>query len=223
MAETKKLTWDQVGERAFETGVEKGVVYPAVNGEYPKGAAWNGLIGISQSPSGAESTPLYANNKKYLNLMSDEQFGFSISAYTYPDEFAACDGSAQLAKGVKVGQQPRNSFGMSYVTKNGNDTNGAENGYTIHLVYGATASPSSKDYKTTNDSVEAMELSWEATCVPVEVPGMKKPSAHIEIESKKVTPEQLKSLEDMLYGTESAEARLPLPTELVTIFRANAA
>lgn len=223
MADTKRLVWDQTGERVYETGTEKGVLYPCADGAYPKGAAWNGLTGVSQNPSGAEATPLYASNKKYLNLISDEEFAATITAYTYPDEWEECDGSVQLAQGVMVGQQPRKTFGLSYVTLKGNDTEGTSHGYIIHLVYGATASPSSKDYKTTNNDPEAIEFSWEATCIPVEVEGMKKPTAHITIDSTKCKPEELKKLEDALYGTESTEPHLPLPAELKTIFTSVAA
>lgn len=220
-----KIVWDKTGERYYETGVEKGVLYPAVSGTYPKGVAWNGLTAVTESPSGAEATPLYADNIKYLNLYSNEDFGATVEAYTYPDEFAACDGSAELAPGVRVAQQTRQPFGMSYVTKKGNDTDGADHGYILHLIYGATASPSEKAYNTINESPEAITFSWELTTTPVEVPGMK-PTACITIDSTKVDAEELKALEEILYGkdatvepeAEAVEPRLPLPAELATIF-----
>lgn len=214
-----KLVWDKTGERFYETGVEKGVLYPQVSGAYPKGVAWNGLTAVTESPSGAEATPLYADNIKYLNLMSNEEFGATIEAYTYPDEFAECDGSAELSTGVRVGQQARKTFGMSYVTRKGNDTEGTDHGYIIHLIYGALAAPSEKAYSTINDSPEAITFSWEVSTTPVEVPNMK-PTACITIDSTKVDKGKLKQLEDKLYGTEqpSGEATLPLPSEIATIF-----
>lgn len=215
-----KLVWDKTGERYYETGVEKGVLYPAVGGEYPKGVVWNGLTAVNESPSGAEANPLYADDIKYLNLMSNEDFGASIECFTYPDEFLACDGCAELAPGVVVTQQKRSTFGFSYVTKIGNDTDGADYGYKIHLVYGALASPSEKGYSTINDSPEAATFSYEISTTPVEVPGMK-PTAHIAINSTKVNTEELAALETILYGSDDAEARLPLPEELITIFKTN--
>lgn len=214
-----KLAWDKTGERYYETGVEKGVLYPQVSGAYPRGVAWNGLISVTESPSGAEATPLYADNIKYLNLMSTEEFGFSIGAYTYPDEFAACDGSASLAEGVNVGQQTRQAFGMSYVTRKGNDTDGTDHGYIIHLIYGALAAPSEKAYNTVNADPEAIEFSWECSTTPVEVADMK-PTASITIDSTKVDGGKLKALEAKLYGTDepSGEPTLPLPNEVATIF-----
>lgn len=214
-----KLVWDKSGERFYETGVEKGVLYPAVSGAYPKGVAWNGLTAVTESPSGAEATALYADNIKYLNLMSNEEFGATIEAYTYPDEFAACDGSAALVEGVMIGQQKRSTFGLSYVTKLGNDVDGADHGYKIHLIYGALAAPSEKGYSTINDAPEAITFSWEISTTPVAVPGFK-PTASVTIDSTKVDATQLKALEDILYGSESEEARLPLPEELTTIFKA---
>lgn len=213
----KQLKWDQLGERTYETGVSKGVLYPQVNGAYPKGVAWNGLTNVNESPSGAEATPLYADNIKYLNLMSAEDFGATVEAYTYPDEFAECNGEKTLAKGVQVGQQKRKAFGMSYQTKVGNDTD-PDAGYKIHLVYGALAKPSEKSYGTVNDSPEAITFSWELTTTPVEVPGMK-PTAIITIDSTKVDATKLKSLEDKLYGTETEEAMLPLPEAIAEIFK----
>lgn len=217
-----KLKWDQTGERVYETGVSKGVLYPQANGAYPKGVAWNGLTAVNESPSGAEATPLYADNIKYLNLMSAEEFGGTIEAYTYPDEFAACNGEASLAKGVTVGQQKRTPFGMSYQTKVGNDTD-PEAGYKIHLIYGAQAAPSEKAYGTVNDSPEAITFSWELSTTPVEVPGMK-PTASITIDSTKVDADKLKALEEILYGKDGegedsgVEPRLPLPQEVADIF-----
>lgn len=214
-----KLVWDKTGERYYETGVEKGVLYPQVSGAYPKGVAWNGLTAVTESPSGAEATPLYADNIKYLNLMSNEEFGATIEAYTYPDEFAECDGSAELSEGVRVGQQARKTFGMSYVTRKGNDTEGTDHGYIIHLIYGALAAPSEKAYATINDSPEAITFSWEVSTTPVEVTGMK-PTACITIDSTKVDAGKLATLEGKLYGTDepSGEPTLPLPDEISTIF-----
>lgn len=213
----KQLKWDQIGERVYETGVSKGVLYPQVNGAYPNGVAWNGLTNVNESPSGAEATPLYADNIKYLNLMSAEDFGATVEAYTYPDEFAECNGEKSLATGVQVGQQKRKTFGMSYQTKVGNDTD-PDAGYKIHLVYGALAKPSEKSYGTVNDSPEAITFSWELTTTPVEVPGMK-PTAIITIDSTKVDAAKLKSLEDKLYGTETEDAMLPLPEAIAEIFK----
>lgn len=211
-----KLVWNEIGKRFYETGVEKGVLYPQEGGAYPKGVVWDGLTGVTESPSGAEATPLYASNVKYLNLMSKEEFGATVEAYTYPDEFAACDGSAELSKGVSVGQQQRKLFGMSYVTLKGNDTESTDHGYKIHLIYGAMASPSERAYATVNESPEAITFSWTITTTPVEIKGMK-PSACITIDSTKVEAPKLKALEDALYGTAEKEAHLPLPEELITI------
>lgn len=217
-----RLNWDQTGERFFELGVEKGVLYPASNGAYPKGVAWNGLTAVTESPSGAEPTALYADNIKYGSLLSNEEFGCTIEAYTYPDEFGACNGEAELAPGVSVGQQKRNTFGFSYVTKIGNDTDGVDHGYKLHLVYGATATPSEKSNNTINESPEVNPMSWEITTTPIKVPGMK-PAAHICIDSTKVDNVKLKALEDILYGKDDESqtetgARLPLPEELATLF-----
>ena len=210
-----KLVWDKVGERQYETGVSKGVLYPVASGEYPKGVAWNGLTAVTESPSGAEATPLYANNAKYLNLMSAEEFGATVEAYTYPDEFAACNGEMELATGVSVGQQPRKAFGMAYQTKIGTDAN-SEAGYKIHLIYGALAAPSERAYATVNDSPEAITFSWELTTTPVEVTGAK-PTAIVTIDSTKVDPVKLAAFEAVLYGSESEEARLPLPNEVAEL------
>ena len=210
-----KLKWDQAGEKYYETGVNKGVLYPQKDGAYNKGVAWNGLTAVTESPSGAEATPLYADNIKYLNLMSTEEYGATVEAYTYPAEFAACNGEAELVAGVSIGQQKRTPFGMSYQTKIGNDVD-SELGYKIHLIYGALAAPSEKAYATVNDSPEAITFSWELTTTPVEVTGFK-PTASITIDSTKVNAEKLAALEAVLYGTESEEARLPLPDEVKTL------
>lgn len=211
-----KIEWDKTGERLFETGVSKGVLYPQEGGIYPKGVAWNGLTAVTESPSGAEATPLYADNIKYLNLMSAEEFGATIEAYMYPDEFGVCNGEASLAEGVSVGQQVRKAFGMAYQTKIGNDVN-TEAGYKIHLIYGALAAPSEKAYATVNDSPEAITFSWEVTTTPVEVPGLK-PTASLVIDSTKVDAGKLAEFEAILYGDGENEARLPLPTEVATLF-----
>ena len=211
-----KIVWDQSGERLYETGVKNGVLYVQEAGAYPKGVAWNGLTAVTESPSGAEATPLYADDIKYLNLYSAEEFGATVEAYTYPDEFAACDGSAALVEGIFIGQQTRKAFGMCYRTTLGNDTEGADHGYKIHITYGAMAAPSEKGYATINDSPEAITFSWELTTTPVNVTGHK-PTASVVIDSTKVAPEKLAQLEAVLYGSESEEPRLPLPDEIVTL------
>lgn len=211
-----KLVWDQAGERFYETGVSQGVLYVQEGGAYPKGVAWNGLTAITESPSGAEATPLYADDIKYLNLMSAEEFGATIEAYTYPDEFMACDGSAALTEGVYIGQQTRKAFGLCYRTVLGNDTDSNGYGYKLHLIYGAMAAPSEKAYATINDSPEAVTFSWEVTTTPVSVEGFK-PTASVTIDSKKVNAEKLAALEAILYGSDDAEARLPLPDEIITL------
>ena len=212
-----KLVWDQTGSRLFETGVKMGVLYPIQEGGvYSKGVAWNGLTAVTESPSGAEATPLYADDIKYLNLMSNEEFGATIEAYMYPEEFAECDGSAALVPGVYVGQQKRKVFGLAYRTVLGNDTESNDYGYKIHLIYGCLAAPSERAYATVNDSPEAITFSWEVSTTPVEVPGMK-PTACVTIDSTKVSAEGLAALEAVLYGSETEEARLPLPSELATI------
>lgn len=212
-----KLLWDQTGQRLYETGVNKGVLYPqASTGLYPKGVAWNGLTAVTESPSGAEATPLYADNIKYLNLMSAEEFGATIEAYMYPDEFAACNGEAELTAGVSIGQQARTSFGLSYQTIVGNDVDSNAHGYKIHLIYGALAAPSEKAYATVNDSPEAITFSWEVTTTPVEVSGFK-PTATLVIDSTKVEAEKMAAIEAILYGSESEDARLPLPDEVLSI------
>lgn len=219
-----KLVWDKIGERFYETGVDHGVLYVQANGAYPKGVAWNGLTSVSESPSGAEASPFYADNIKYLNLTSVEEFGATIEAYTYPDEFEACDGSAELAKGVKIGQQKRSAFGLCYRTRVGNDTDGDEKGYKLHLVYGAVASPSERNYQTVNDSPEPMTLSWSVTTTPVEVAG-KRPTSCLIIDSRTADPTKLAALEDILYGKDgetgtATEPRLPLPNDIATMFSA---
>jgi hypothetical protein len=211
-----KLVWDKTGERKYETGVSKGVLYKQSNGTYPKGVAWNGLTAVNESPSGAEATPLYADNIKYLNLMSAEEFGATIEAYMYPDEFAECNGEKDLVDGVSIGQQKRTPFGLSYQTKIGSDTDN-DLGYKIHLIYGALAAPSEKAYATVNDSPEAITFSWEVSTTPVEVSGAK-PTASLTIDSTKVTPEKLAAFEKILYGDTDVEARLPLPDEVATLF-----
>ena len=211
-----KIVWDETGKKLYETGVKNGVLYVQEAGAYPKGVAWNGLTAVTEGPSGAEATPLYADDIKYLNLYSAEEFGATIEAYTYPDEFAKCDGSASLVEGVTIGQQTRKTFGMCYRTTVGNDTENNDYGYKLHLIYGAVASPSEKPYATINDSPEAITFSWEVTTTPVNVTGHK-PTATVTIDSTKVDPEKLAALEAVLFGSESEEARLPLPDEIVTL------
>lgn len=214
-----KLVWDNTGERFYETGVKQGVLYKQDStGAYPKGVVWNGLTAVTESPSGAEATPLYADDIKYLNLMSAEEFGATVEAYTYPDEFAECDGSAALADGVMIGQQKRSAFGMSYQTTLGNDVDGNGYGYKLHLIYGALAAPSEKAYATINDSPEAITFSWELSTTPVNVTGHK-PTASLTIDSTKADAAKLAQLEAILYGSESEEARLPLPDEIAEIFK----
>lgn len=213
-----RLLWDQVGERRYEAGVDQGVLYLATGGVYDIGYAWNGLTTVTESPSGAEPSAQYADNIKYLNLMSNEEFGATIEAFTFPDEFAECDGSVLLHAGVTVGQQGRRSFGLSYRTKVGTDQS-ADAGYKIHLVYGCQAAPSEKAYATINDSPEAMAFSWEITTTPVAVTGYK-PTALLTIDSTKVVEANLTALEDALYGTAGTAPRLPLPDEVITMFSA---
>lgn len=212
-----KLVWDDTGKRLYETGVKNGVLYPQdAEGKYPKGVAWNGLTAVTESPTGAEPTPLYANDSKYLELMSAEELEGSIEAYTYPDEFAACDGSAELVPGVTIGQQTRKAFGMAYKTTLGNDVENEAYGYKLHLIYGAKASPSEKAYNTINDNPEAITFSWNFTTTPVPVEGFK-PTASVVIDSTKVDKTKLQALEDALFGTEEKEAYLPLPAEVATL------
>lgn len=214
-----KLVWDKTGERLYETGVKQGVLYVQESGAYPKGVAWNGLTAVTESPSGAEANPLYADDTKYLNLMSAEEFGGTIEAYMYPDEFKVCNGETELTTGVVIGQQARKSFGLCYRTTIGNDVDGNEHGYKLHLVYGALASVSEKSYATINDSPEAITFSWEFNTTPVNVTGHK-PTSILTIDSTKVDAEKLAALEVKLYGSESEEAMLPLPDEIVTLLSA---
>ncbi len=211
-----KIVWDATGERFYETGIKQGVLYVQEAGAYPKGVAWNGLTAITESPSGAESTALYADDTKYLNLMSAEEFGATIEAYTYPEEFEACDGSAAIAAGVSIGQQSRKTFGLCYRTSLGNDTDGADYGYKLHLIYGAMAAPSEKAYATINDSPEAITFSWEVNTTPVNVTGHK-PTASLIIDSSKADKTKLAALEAILYGSDEEEARMPLPDEIATL------
>jgi hypothetical protein len=212
------LTWDQIGDKLYETGVDHGVLYlPDPAGIYNKGYAWNGLTTVTESPSGAAATPQYADNIKYLNLVSAEEFGGTIEAFTYPDEFAECDGTAVPEPGVSVGQQSRKTFGLSYRTKVGNDIDGEDFGYKLHLVYGALAAPSDKAYATINDSPAAISFSWAITTTPVPVTDLK-PTALIVVDSTVVDPAKLKSLEDLLYGVAAIEAALPTPDAVITLF-----
>ena len=225
-----RLTWDNTGERYYETGVKQGVLYPIQNdGKYSLGVAWNGLTAVTESPSGAEATALYADDIKYLNLISTEEFGATIEAYTYPDEFAECDGSASLADGIMLGQQKRKTFGLCYKTTVGNDVDGNDYGYKLHLIYGCLAAPSEKAYATINDSPEAITFSWEVSTTPVNVAGFK-PTSQITIDSTKIAEDKkakLTELEDILYGkngtgdngeTGATVARLPLPDEIKKLF-----
>lgn len=212
-----RLTWDNTGERLFETGVKNGVLYPIqAGGKYTKGVAWNGLISVTESPSGAEATALYADDIKYVNLLSNEEFGATIEAYTYPDEFAECDGSGTLAEGVLLGQQKRKVFGLCYRTTIGNDVDGNDHGYKLHLVYGCLAAPSEKAYSTINDNPDAITFSWEVTTTPVNVTGFK-PTSQITIDSTKVAKEKMTAIEALLYGSEEKEPSLPLPDELAAV------
>ena len=216
-----KITWDKSGERYYETGVKRGVLYVMDKGAYGNGVAWNGLTAVTESPSGAEASPMYADDIKYLNLYSAEEFAATVEAYTYPDEFAECDGSAEIAPGVTIGQQKRKTFGMCYTTVIGNDTDGNDYGYKIHIIYGANAAPSEKAYATINDSPEAITFSWELTTTPVEVAGHK-PTASLTIDSTKTTPEKMKAIEDILYGVDGPEPvkpRLPLPSEIAELLK----
>ena len=232
-----KLVWDNTGDRLYETGVKQGVLYPIQSdGKYSLGVAWNGLTAVTESPSGAEATALYADDIKYLNLISNEEFGATIEAYTYPDEFAECDGSAALADGVMLGQQKRKTFGLCYKTTVGNDVDGNDYGYKLHLIYGCLAAPSEKAYATINDSPEAITFSWEVSTTPVNVKDANgksfKPTSQITIDSTKIASEKkakLTELEDILYGkngtgdngeTGATVARLPLPDEIAALFSA---
>lgn len=231
-----KIVWDQTGERFYETGVDHAVLYLIDNnGDYSTGVAWNGITAITESPSGAEANPLYADNIKYLNLISAEDFGATIEAYTYPDEWAQCDGSAEGAPGLMIGQQARKTFGLSHRTKIGNDIDGQEHGYKLHLIYGALASPSERGYQTINDSPEAITFSWTVTTTPVPVTGFK-PTACLTIDSTKTDPDKLAALEAVLYGTDAVEAdaehnieaaeattaRLPMPDDVIKLLNGTA-
>ena len=223
-----KLVWDKTGEHYYETGIKNGVLYPmSASGTYPKGVAWNGLTAITESPSGAEATALYADDIKYLNLMSNEEFGATVEAYTYPDEFAECDGSASLTEGVYIGQQARKTFGLCYRTTLGNDAKGNDYGYKLHIIYGAMASPSEKAYSTINDSPDAITFSWELSTTPVAVANFK-PTASLTIDSTKVDAQKLAQLEEILYGKDgtgednsvgAVDPRLPLPDEIATLMK----
>jgi len=223
-----KLVWDKTGEHYYETGVKNGVLYPmSASGTYPKGVAWNGLTAITESPSGAEATALYADDIKYLNLMSNEEFGATVEAYTYPDEFAECDGSASLTEGVYIGQQARKTFGLCYRTTLGNDSKGNDYGYKLHIIYGAMASPSEKAYSTINDSPDAITFSWELSTTPVAVANFK-PTASLTIDSTKVDSAKLAKLEEILYGKDgtgednsvgAVDPRLPLPDEIANLMK----
>lgn len=214
-----KIVFDQSGERFYETGVKNGVLFVQnENGEYGNGVAWNGLTAITESPSGAEATPLYADDIKYVELTSAEEFGATIEAYTYPEEFEACDGSASLVEGITIGQQDRVAFGLCYKTVLGNDVRGNDLGYKIHLIYGAKAAPSERAFQTINDSPEAITFSWEITTTPVNVTGFK-PTANLVIDSTKVDPDKLALLEAKLFGSESEEPTLPLPDEIVALMK----
>ena len=222
-----KIEWDKTGEKLYETGVKNGVLYlPDESGAYTNGVAWNGLTSVKESPSGAEATPLYADDIKYLELTSAEEFGGTLECYTYPDEFAECDGSAEVAPGVIIGQQNRKTFGLCYRTTLGNDVKGNEYGYKLHLIYGAKASPSEKAYSTINDSPEAITFSYEITTTPVNVTGYK-PTASLIVDSTKVSAEKMAALEAILYGKDGVESspnnnpKLPLPDEVITLLKNN--
>lgn len=213
-----KLAWDLIGEKIYETGTDRGVLYiPNGSGVYNTGFAWNGLYGLTESPTGAEPNPQYADNIKYLNLLSIEQFGATIEAYTYPEEFGQCDGTASPEPGIALGQQTRKTFGLSFRSRVGNDLDGPDHGYKLHLIYGALAAPSEKAYATMNESPEAVTFSWDLTTTPVEVPGYK-PTASLTIDSTKVDATTLAALEDLLYGTVGTDPSLPLPEAVLAMF-----
>lgn len=214
-----KLIFNNVGERLFETGVKNGVLYVmGDDGTYENGVVWNGLTAVTESPSGAETTPLYADDVKYVVIYAAEEFGATVEAYTYPEEFEQCDGSASIFEGITIGQQTRKSFGMCYKTSVGNDVQGQDFGYKIHIIYGAKAAPSEKSYSTINDSPEAVTFSWELSTVPVPVEGFN-PTATMVIDSTRVPAEKMTLIEEKLYGTESTEATLPLPGELLALLK----
>lgn len=220
-----QLEWDKTGERTYETGVDRGVLYVQDKGLYPKGVPWNGLTSYSENPSGAEDTALYADNIKYLNLKSAEEFGATIECYTYPPEWRACDGTASLATGVTIGQQARKNFGLCVRTRMGNDTDGDAYGYQLHLLYGGSASPSERSYETVNDSPSAITFSYDISTTPINVDGFR-PTSIVVVDSTLVDPDKLAALEEILYGTAAVEggtatdARLPLPGEIKTLFAA---
>jgi len=215
-----KIVWDEVGKRFYETGIKQGVLYPQdASGTYPSGVAWNGLVSVTESPSGAEASPQYADDTKYVELMSTEEFGATIEAYTYPEEFGQCDGTAELAPGALIGQQSRKGFGLCYRTTIGNDILGNDLGYKLHLIYGAKAAPSEKAYSSINDSPELITFSWEVTTTPISVTGHK-PTSTLTIDSTKVDATKLAALEDLLYGTASNPAKLPTPNEVLTLLSA---
>ena len=211
-----KLEWDKTGERLYHLGVDHGVVFPMVKGKYTTGAPWNGLTAVNESPDGADPNDIYADNMKYLGLVGAEKFGATVEAYTYPDEFAECDGSVELVKGATIGQQNRKVFGMVYRTVIGNDVDGNEHGYKLHLIYGATAAPSEKAYNTINEDPEAITFSWELSTTPVNVTGHK-PTASLTIDSTKADPTKLAELEKILFGDTETEPRLPLPDEIAQL------
>lgn len=213
---TKRLSWDEEGQRRYETGVRMGVLYVKDNGKYGTGVAWNGLTSVNESPSGAEPTALYADDIKYLNILSAEEYAATIEAYAYPDEFAECNGASELVKGVTVGQQKRKQFGFCYRTIIGNDTENDSYGYKLHIVYGCQAAPTEVSHSSVNDSPDPATMSWSISTTPVNVTGLK-PTATVEIDSTQVEASKLKAIEDVLYGTESNEPRLPLPDEIKTI------
>lgn len=214
-----KLVWDQTSEKRYETGVEQVALYKQVSGAYPAGVAWNGVTALNISPSGAEPTPLYANDTKYLNLMSNEELGYTIEAYTYPDEWEECDGSVEAADGVYLGQQPRVKFGLAAKTLVGNDTEGTSFGYKLHLFYGCLASPAEESHSTVNDSPEAITFSWTVSTEPVSVEGYK-PTSYICIDSTKADATKIAALEAILYGSDDVEARLPMPAEVISTMTA---
>lgn len=219
MANSKRLTWDAEGERKYETGVDHVVLYTMVGSEYQKGVAWNGIVGITENPSGAEANPVYADNIKYLSLISAEDYGVTLEALYSPEEFDECDGTTSLTEGITIGQQTRKRFGLSYRTVIGNDADSNEYGYKIHLVYGGIASPSEKNYQTINDSPETLTMSWEIVTTPVNVKGHK-PTSTLVINSTKVDQAKLKAFEEIIYGSEVNDARLPLPDEVLEFFKA---
>ncbi len=217
-----KIVWDEVGKREYETGVDRGVLYPIKNGAYEPGVPWNGLRSVTDSPSGAEPTMLYANNKKYLTIMSAEELGITIGAYVSPKEFDACDGSEEIAPGVTIGQQNRQHFGFSYRTLKGNDTESNNHGYKIHLVYDGVASPSEKNYESVNDSPETADLSWEVSTNPITLDNGKT-TCSVTIDSTRISAKALKAIEDVLYGTTDKEATLPLPAQIIQLVNDNPA